>query len=242
MPMPLALAVLTTCLAAPLPVLHLTFDPPLPYLADAGPNHLNGLLRASEQKIVAGPLPGMKALLLDGKSWAELPGGRLLLGERSAAGTLALWCRPDFDFATLPQGTWDGWVVIAYIQKHSGNGLPDGYNEIGLSIHAGRLFGKVYAGSDDPGPFPGVPCPLKPGQWTHLAVTWTPDARSLYVDGKLAAQVTGALKPVELDDTPMLLGCHPPTHRWLFTGALADVRVYDSALSPGDVGALMAEM
>jgi hypothetical protein len=230
---------LTGLLSAPEPVLHLLFDPPLPYIADAGPNHYNGLLHAAEQRLAPGPRPDLKALVLDGKSWVELPGGRLLLGDRCASGALALWVRPDFDPAALPTGVWDGWVVLAYLQKHSGNGLPDGYNEIGLSIHAGVLFGKVLGG-DELGPFPSVPCPLRQGRWSHLAVTWSPTARRLFVDGKEVAQVIGAFQPTVFDDFPATVGCHLPTHKWLFTGAVADVRLYSEALPGADIAALAA--
>ena len=237
--MPLALLLLATCLSAPPPLLHLTFDPPLPYIADAGPSHLNGLLHAASQQIVPGPHPGMKALLLDGKAdYVELPGGRTLLGDKPATGTLALWVRPDFDPAALPPGTWDGWVVIAYIQHHSQNGLPDGANEIGFSLHANTLFAKVDGGTQF-GPFPVIPSPLKQGQWTHLALTWSPDAIRLYVDGKPAAQVTGAFQAPELDDSPALLGCHLNTHKWFFGGAIADFRLYTTALSPSEVAELL---
>ena len=111
---------------------------------------------------------------------------------------MALWVKPDYDPTAQEEDIWSGWTVLMYIQKRSGNGLPDGYNEIGLSQHGRTLNGRITT-TNTLGPYTMAPVPLKQGQWTHLALTWTPTERVLYVDGKQAARVTGSFEPVTLD-------------------------------------------
>jgi hypothetical protein len=240
--MTLTVLALSAAVSQPAPVLHLVFDPRLPFVRDASGHGLHALLHVPAgglaERLVAGPRPDILGLALGDDAWLELPEARLLLGETSPTGTLALWVRPDFDPRSLPSGTWEGWVVIAYLQKRSGNGLPDGYNEMGLGLHGPQLFGTV-VGGPELGPYCVIPSPLRPGRWTHLALTWSPTARRLYVDGALAAEVTGSFAPTLLDDFPAAVARHPSSGRWFFKRAVADVRLYAVALEPADLSALL---
>ncbi|MGD9519046.1 MAG: LamG domain-containing protein [Armatimonadota bacterium] len=215
------------------PAMLLSFEAGAPYVADISGNRLHALLHGGHA-LAEGPRPGLRALVLRDGAWLELPEARLLLGDRCSDGTMALWVRPDFDPAGLPGGTWEGWVTILYIQKRSGNGLPDGRNEIGLTLHGPQLIAKV-VGGEELSPFAVRPCPLKQGQWTHLAMTWSPTARRLYVDGQLAAEATGQFSPTLLDDFPAAVGRHPSSGKWFFTGAVADLRLYREPLSAQEV-------
>ncbi len=232
------LMVVATCvLAQPgAPLVHLTFDSVTPYVADVSGHNFHALLHGPPRP-ADGPRAGTRALALSEGTWLELPEARLLLGEKCERGSLALWVRPDLNPAGLATGTWEGWVMLVYLQKRSGNGLPDGYNEIGLALHGPQLRAKVVAG-EDTGPFATVPCPLKQGQWTHLAMTWTPERRCLYVDGRIAAESKGQFQATALDDFPAEVGRHPSSGKWFLAGAVADVRIYADALSEAEVAAL----
>lgn len=221
------------------PVMHLDFARPGPCIPDLA-GMFSALLHASEWRRADGPAPGCAALVLTEGEYIELQEGRVLLGDEALAGSLCLWVRPDFDPASLPSGTWEGWAVIAWLQKRSGNGLPDGYNEIGLALHGPRLLAKA-AGPETPAPFADIACPLTRGRWTHLAITWAPTRRRLYVDGALVSQAEGNFGAPRLDDFPGCIACHPPTHRWFFRGAFADVRLYKDELASEDVEALTGQ-
>lgn len=216
--------------------MHLGFATPGPFVPDLTGN-FPALLHAAAWHAVPGPSPAIPALRLADGEAIELAEARLLLGATATRGSLCLWLRPSFDPASLPSDTWHGYAVIAYIQKRSTNGLPDGYNEIGLALHGPHLLAKV-AGSDSTARFADLPCPLRKGQWTHLALTWAPSRRRLYVDGKLAAHADGAYAAPVLDDFDGWVGCHPVTHKWYCPGDYADVRLYRTELSPEDVAAL----
>lgn len=218
------------------PVVHLSFDSVAPYVADVSGRNFHALVHGAPRP-AEGPRAGKRALVLGDEAWLELPEARILLGERCERGSLALWVRPDFDPAGLAAGTWEGWVTLVYLQKRSSNGLPDGYNEIGLALHGPQLRAKVVAG-EDTGPFASVPCPLRQGEWTHLAMTWTPERRCLYVDGGMVAERKGQFQATVLDDFPAEVGRHPSSGRWFLAGAVADVRIYADALSEAEVGAL----
>lgn len=171
------------------------------------------------------------------RSCVTMPSASTLLGPKSAEGTLALWVKPDYDPLQQSEDTWSGWTVFLYAQRTSGNGLPDGYNEIGLSAHGKTLFGKVNT-SGDYSSYPRVAVPLRQGVWTHLALTWTPQERVLYVDGKPVARTKGNFEPTILDSCPVLVGKHPPTSRWNLKGTVDDVLVTPRALTAEQIAAL----
>lgn len=227
------IAVLALAATTATPVMHLSFATPGPYVPDMG-GIFPALLHAAAWVSTEGPAAGMQALVLAEGEYIELQEARVLLGEEAASGSLCLWVRPDFDPSSLPSGTWEGWAVIAWLQRRSGNGLPDGYNEIGLAVHGPRLLAKA-AGPETCAPFADIDCPLRKGHWTHLAITWTPTRRCLYVDGALTSEAAGDFQAPRLDDFPGCVACHPPTRKWFFPGAFADVRVYKEELSAEDI-------
>jgi hypothetical protein len=207
------------------------FEADQPFAVDATGNGNHGVVTGGE--IAEGRFG--KGLKLSGEGSAIVgPSAASVLGGQCSQGTLALWVKPDYDPQASSDDTWSGWTVFLYAQHTNGNGLPDGYNEIGLSQHGKTLFGKVST-TKDMGPFPSVPVPLHKGQWTHLALTWSPTARVLYVDGKPVAQVQGNFAPVTLDGFPVTVGRHPPTGRWNFAGTVDDVLVSARLYTPEEI-------
>ena len=117
-----------------------------------------------------------------------------------------------------------------------GNGLPDGFDEIGLYVHGSQLLARCAGG--DEGAFASLLSPLRRGEWTYLALTWTKDRRVLYVNGQVAAEVKGDFPLPKLDDFPGRLGGHPPSGRWSWDGDLDELRVYRRCLSDAAVAAV----
>ncbi|MBI2301270.1 MAG: hypothetical protein HYU66_20370 [Armatimonadetes bacterium] len=85
-----------------------------------------------------------------------------------------------------------------------------------------------------------MPTGWKPGEWHHIAGTWSPDGVMAYIDGKPAsAQPTGGAPPTELGPT-FRIGDQP----WQFprntSSLLDDLRIYDRALSLAHIAAHFA--
>ncbi|MHB8995834.1 MAG: glycoside hydrolase domain-containing protein [Armatimonadota bacterium] len=89
------------------------------------------------------------------------------------------------------------------------------------------------------GPYFSTAFPLqwKPGEWHHIAGTWSANGVLAYVDGKPSApQAVAAELPKKLGET-FLIGDHP-WHLPRTTSSLVDeVRIYDRALSPAHIAA-----
>ena len=205
--------------------LRYSFDDDVPFAFDLSGAGLHGIVK--QAKRVDGKLG--KALRFSQKSVVVLPSGSTLLGAQPSEGTLAVWVRPGFNPSDLPAGLWEGYHVILYLMKTDGNGLPDGYDEIGLYVHGDRLFARC-AGLE--GAFCSVPSPLRRGQWTHLCLTWTATERRLYANGKVLGSRKRAFPLPKLDDFRGCLGSHPPQHRWAWNGELDELRIYRRCLGP----------
>ena len=215
-----AIALLACRVAVADEVLRYDFAGARPFIADLS-GHLNHGLAHEAARVMD---EGRSCLSLGEHSYVRLPEAELLLGTRPERGYVELSVKPGFDPGALSSDTWEGWVALIYIQKTSGNGLPDGPNEIGLALHGPKLIAKV-AGPTDFGPFAAIDSPLRQGQWTTLRMEWQPGRRSLYVDGNLAAEKLGEYAPPELDMFPAYLGRHPSSGKWNFQGLVADVKV-----------------
>ncbi len=208
-------------------VLRYGFDTTAPFACDLSGQGNHG--RVVQAKREAG------ALVLDDKGSVTLPGGAELLGASATTGTVTLWARPDFDPATLPNELYKGYAVLFYLMQSDGNGLPDGYDEIGLFLHGPKLVG--YCGGQ-PARFATVDCPFAKGKWTHVALVWDAGERRVYVDGKPVAVVKGEYPPARLDGFAGTLGCHSPHHAWNWQGALDEFRIYRRALAPEEIARL----
>jgi hypothetical protein len=222
---PLPLVVLLTAVLCAVPAVALAgdvaaydFAGTAPFITDLSGN-LNHALATDATRVTTDQGP---ALRLGPNGVVRLPEGSTLLGAAPAAGYLELSVCPEFDPTRLSTDVYDGWVVLAYLQKTSTNGLPDGYNEVGLSLHGGQLFAKAGA---DASPFAVIDDPLREGRWTRLRLEWGPEGRFVYVDGKLAAQNLAPFDPPRLDSCPAMIGRHANTGKWGFVGLVADFRL-----------------
>jgi len=209
-------------------VLRYSFDANASFAFDRSGAGMHGIVQRCKR---VGGAYG-RALRFSVDSAVVLPPAAALLGPRPAEGTVAVWVRPSFDPGDVPSGQWEGYHVIFYLMQTDGNGLPDGYDEIGLYVHGPRLYARC-AGKQ--GAFCGIRSPLRRGRWTHLCITWTQTERRLYVDGKVAAAVKRPFPLPNLDDFPGCLGNHPPSRRWPWWGDLDEFRIYRRCLSAEQV-------
>ncbi len=209
-------------------VLRYSFDAAAPFAFDRSGLGMHGIVEGAKR--VRGVAGG--ALRFSRKSVVILPPAAVLLGSQPKNGTVAAWVRPRFDPSSVPSGLWEGYYVIFYLMQTDGNGLPDGYDEIGLYVHGPRLWARC-AGHE--GAFCGIPTPLRQGEWTHVCLTWTTTERRLYVNGKLAARVARAFPLPKLDDFHGCLGNHPPSRRWPWIGDVDEFRIYRRCLTPDEV-------
>jgi len=224
-------------LPAPAPepglVLFCDFDQRLPFGCDRSGHANNGIVAAAE---FAEGIRG-QGLHLREHGNVVLPAGAELLGDQPAEGTVALWARPDVDPATLPTGLYEGYAVLFYAMQTDGNGLPDGYDEIGLYLHGPNLQARVGGRNCL---FASLPNPMRRGAWTHLALTWAPARRTLFVDGKAVAVREDAFDPPALDGFRATLGAHAPNLGWTFQGTVDEFRLYNKVLTPAQIARLAA--
>ncbi|MGD9695173.1 MAG: LamG domain-containing protein [Thermoleophilia bacterium] len=80
-----------------------------------------------------------------------------------------------------------------------------------------------------------APAPLRPGRWTHLAMTYDGGAVRLYRDGVLVSTTrsTGALRT---STSALRIGGNPVRGDW-FRGVIDDVRIYNRALTAAEIRA-----
>jgi len=101
----------------------------------------------------------------------------------------------------------------------------------------------MLTGNDVKGPFTSSQFPVndwKPGQWHHLAGSWSPQGVLAYVDGKPAdKQPLAGLLPTALDPT-FRIGDQPWQFPRATTSLIDEVRIYDRTLTPAQIAAHFA--
>lgn len=79
--------------------------------------------------------------------------------------------------------------------------------------------------------------------WTHIAFTYDGDTLRLYVDGEVVdSEVVGKLNIQSEEpegEEPLYIGCDPPAWGDHFHGRIDEPKIYERALSPGEVAADM---
>ena len=211
------------------------FDDNLPYIRDRSTKCLDttgvGITRTADGEGHSGR--GIRI----GKTPLRLPGGSNILGAQPTAGTIAFWVKPEFE--PKDYQTHEQILCLFYLMETDGNGLPDGYDEIGIYLMARVLCLRV-GGLSPQTIFAGsVDSPFKKGEWTHIAVTWQPNERILYVDGKPVLENRYEFLPPKLDGFPGNLGNHPPTDRFPAPGIYDYLYIFDRALSATEIQQLL---
>ncbi len=214
-------------------VLRYDFNQSMPFIYDVSGNHLH--TGASGVEMVPGR-HGQGIHVSAGKSLV-LPGGSAILGERPEEGTVSFWLRPTYEPAWL--NGKDIIPCIFYLMETDQNYTPSGYDEIGIYLQDGKLRARL-GGTGITTPqmlFADIPNPLRVKEWTHIAITWKPGLRTLYLDGKEVASSTAEYTAPKLDGFAGTLGIHPCTRKEIRScvGDYDDLRIYSRWLPPDEI-------
>ncbi|MFE9442430.1 LamG-like jellyroll fold domain-containing protein [Streptomyces sp. NPDC006602] len=178
-----------------------------------------------------GPFSDQKAATFNGStSYAEVPTS-VLHGTNDRS--VELW------FKTAAQGVivGDQSVAISGATAASGTWSPLLY--VGTD---NKLHGHFYAGSGSAAATFGSTGTVTDNAWHHAALTVSGSTQTLYLDGVQQATYSGA--PNDQSNTHLYLGAgfskgwvNSPADVSHFTGSLAEVALYHSALTAQDVAA-----
>jgi hypothetical protein len=155
-----------------------------------------------------------RALLFDGRGdVVTIPGGAKV--DLASGMTLEAW--------VMPSGRDASWrpVVVRSTGRRAAFGLF-------ASVPAGRVAGMARTQR-----VASARGQLRPGVWSHLALTYAADRLSVFVDGRLVGQ-----RRVRADRLqrrgPLLIG-GTRGGRTSFRGKVDEVRLYDRGLSPAEL-------
>jgi hypothetical protein len=115
----------------------------------------------------------------------------------------------------------------AYIVELGKNGEPDNSTVcISVSQTTNPFNGKQTCGTTQ----------LQAGQWYHIATTFEPDHQEVYVDGieETDDTDTAIADFIANNDQPLYIGFNKEENTY-FDGTIDDVRIYNRALSAGDI-------
>ena len=161
------------------------------------------------------------ALKLDGKEGCvSIPDSTdLRLGEEF---TLESWVRPEGEMLHYPA-----------IYKESTEGFPSYSLGIGFA-NAGRPGGQIGTQAKSHSDT-ALPTALQANVWTHLALTYDGAKLRLYVNGELKTEKV-IEEPNSATPGPLTIGCSKLASQH-FKGRIDEVRIYNRALTGGEVGA-----
>jgi beta-lactam-binding protein with PASTA domain len=184
---------------------------------DSSINQNHGTLSPTGTEWVSGHIDG--GLNFTGTdNYVEVPNNVSL--NMTNAITIAAWLNP----------TWTGNNRI--LQKTYLNNQYALFAELGISL-AFDLGGVAN------GKLAGIALPW-PGEWHHVASTYDSSAMKVYYDGDLVAQ-QAASGQIRTGSSPLYIGTSRP-RAWgdVYQGIMDDVRLYNCALSEGEIEAMMS--
>jgi len=152
---------------------------------------------------------------------------------RSTTGTWSVWMKTDGDWLT--DGT-DPNNAVTLMNMHSGT---TSLNGVGLTLtSAGLPTLEVKNGSGTVANTSGTTS-IADGDWHQVTVTWDQSSGSLqrlFVDGVMvgSAHTSGAWS---FATSPLMIGDSPDAFWEEFRGEIADVRIYNTGLTDGQVAA-----
>ena len=164
-----------------------------------------------------------KVLRLDGNTYIEAgTKANAMMGQR---GTLETWCLPEE-------------IGGGLISWHSGPNWPDQRLVLGFFTYRdSRLIG-VLANGVESTPSSRFLYLVEKGKWTHLAMTFgdrEPPSINLFVNGECVCTIPQIVSP-DLKDVPLRVGRNVGLGGANFLGRMAEVRIYNRALSADEVG------
>ena len=198
---------------------------------DASGNGRNGTLQNSPT-FVAGPVSGAKALHLIGQGYCTKDGQYVTIPSIELSGlsafTLSLWA--DIEGITSPN---DGEFVLGI-----GDDCPDMTHVVGICYGvngAGTFNISFHAGNVDINPSTQYST-----QWHRYSMAYLNRVLTTYVDGQVIGTTNCSIASTAGDAG---MGIHwwcnnPYGVSTRFIGSLADVRIYNRALSPSEIAKL----
>lgn len=185
--------------------------------ADAGPNGLQGTVLGES----VGRLPGVEgdALDLGGRQTVRIPANPAL--NFGGPFSISAWVRPrSFDMEASQEiyRKEDGSNRVLLTFKQNGAVLAfglnaGGYQELVVSVN---------------------PTDFLDGRWHLVTAVYDGSSRKLYRDGQLIGQQSTTGPLVATGNADAYLGSYGNTKEY-FNGALDDVRIYNVALTPGEL-------
>jgi len=154
-------------------------------------------------------------------SYVQVPNASSL--QLSRALSVSAWMRCDVAWS-WPTGS----ITSPIVRK--GVAEPCNY---AVQVADGRLA--MYLDASDTAGIRGNTV-LNVGQWNHLAATWDGSTVRLYVNGVLDNTPTNRAAPIAVDTRVLNIGGRAGGER--FNGQLDDVRLYNRALTAGEIAAM----
>ncbi len=163
---------------------------------------------------------GSEALDFDGTDdYVSVPSSSSL--QLTSALTIAGWIKAD---------SWDSGNDVDPIAR-KGEGNPNNYQ---LAVVDGRATLYLDGGEADDDGFEGN-TPLNAGQWYHVAAAWDGLTVRIYVDGVIDNDPSDSRgDTIGTDTSTLYIGGRSGADS--LDGTLDDIRIYDHALSHGEVG------
>lgn len=150
---------------------------------------------------------------------------------------------PDIDFHSFKGLTVEAWVKPEGVGRQPILGF--GVDTVNLNAD-GRKAQFIVRNVDADRPTAADADPLVPGEFHHLVGTYDKQATRIYVDGKLkgVAAHSGDIRDDRYIGTRIGSGLGYPSEQWdyYFRGTLAEIKVYDAALSAEEIKATYKAM
>ena len=183
---------------------------------------LGGIFDSGSTNVTVENVAGVNAIVFTGSNWME----------SSFITPPELTGNPKY---TVSAWVWNGSIDYeeCYLSWSHRGGPPT--TNCQMNYGSAPAFGAVSHWSPDMG-WGSLGSPAA-GMWHHLAVTFDGATERLYADGVLREAQDKSLNIYA--DTPVWLGCAPEadmiTKSMLFSGAIANISVYDDAYDPDTI-------
>ena len=152
--------------------------------------------------------------------WTHVEVGTKVNAMMGQSGTLETWCLPEE-------------IRGGLISWHTGPNWPDARLVLGFVTYKdSRAIGAVADGVNSNGS--SVREFVEKGKWAHLAMTFDGEDLRLFVNGEQGSTTVQRLSP-NLQDVPLRIGLTDGLGHSYFVGRMAEVRVYDRALSAEEI-------
>jgi hypothetical protein len=194
---------------------------------DASGNGHDGEVRGGQAVWIDGPAGFGKALFWDGSNparfWVHC--GTWNPSAQTGQITVAYWIKWNGT-----NGNWQG--IVAKRDDWDPASAPP----MMWYMEAAQSDGRISFARRDMYPPTAPAAPV--GVWTHVAAAFDGTTVRIYING--VEQASGAFSFGAKTDAAILIGCDSLTGYNGFNGAIDEVRIYDTALSPAEIQRLMS--